>query len=299
MDAAEVIDPARGFANLMSQAAEEADEGKDEAPYGYTRDRETGEMRPKKAPGRGGRRSPSVEDLKEQAAQAPADGPPLDGDRPPDAKAGRRGRGKTAGEDKPPVKVIEWHEGQISRGVNKLYRKAGKIIKVMDPAVGAALVSITRKDEPDDVTVGEAWEDLARTNPRIRKVLLKMIAGGAWGQLLMAHAPVLLALLMKDSVRKLLPFDRVFEAFLSDDSVDGEVPADGTPLEGLTMPDFAQMQAMAQQVAQQMAGQMARGQAPRAPQAPEMTPEEVAEYAAYAAGQASGEPPPDFRPPGT
>lgn len=268
MSDAETVDPAAGFAALMSQAAEEATGPSEEAPYGYTRDKETGQMRPKKSPGRGGRRPPSVEELKEKATEGTAE---ANGDRPPDAKAGRRrGRDAAPGE-KPPAKAVEWHEGQIARGVNKLYRKAGKIIQVMDADVGQALISITRKDDADDVTVGEAWEDLARTNPRVRKFLLKMIAGGVWGQLVMCHAPVFLAILMKDQVRRLIPFERAVEAFLSDDSVDGEVPAQGTPVEGLTPADFQQMQAMAAAMAQQVFLR-AQPSAPRAAQPP-WTPE--------------------------
>jgi hypothetical protein len=135
--------------------------------------------------------------------------------------------------------------------MNKLYAKAGKIIKVMDPEIGNAILSVTRKESDDDVTVGEAWEEIARTNPRIRMFLLKMIAGGAWTQLLMAHAPILLAVVMKDQVRKHIPFMRLVSALLEDDE-------DGTPSDiseafgGLTPDDAEQMANFAQTMATQM-----------------------------------------------
>jgi hypothetical protein len=137
----------------------------------------------------------------------------------------------------------------------------------MDPEIGAAIIDITRKEDDEDVTVGEAWEEIARTNPRIRAFLMKMISGGAWGQLFMCHAPIVLAVLMKESVRKHIPFPRLAEAFLTPDE-DGEAPADGTVADGLTMPDMGQMMAMAQQFAEQaMNGRAAPG-SPRSPEAP-------------------------------
>src|ERR1700733_10552583 len=82
--------PADGFAALMSGAANQATP---EAPFGYTRDRETGEMRPKKTAGRP-RQPPSLDELKASTAPQPG-GAALaapEEDRPP--SGGRRGRGK-------------------------------------------------------------------------------------------------------------------------------------------------------------------------------------------------------------
>ena len=265
-------DVAAGFAALMSKAAEAAAPAVD-APFGYMRDEATGEMRPKKTAGRP-RKSPPVEELKAQkeAAAASGEGAKPE-DRPPDSR--RRPHRRTSDDgkpDEPKPPVVQFREGVIAKGINKLYRKAGKMIRVMDADIGQALIDITRKDtlddgqpDPEDITVGEAWEEIARTNPRIRAFLMKVIAGGAWGQLFMVHAPVLLAILMKDAIRKHIPFSRLFEAFLGDDSEDGEAPAAGTPAEGLTMPDMGQMMAMAQQVA----AQMMNGRMPSSPRPPE------------------------------
>ena len=55
---------------IMEGAREQAADG-GEAPFGYTRDRGTGEVRAKKSPGRGGvKPAPGVEDLKAAAAAA-------------------------------------------------------------------------------------------------------------------------------------------------------------------------------------------------------------------------------------
>lgn len=208
-----------------------------EDPPGLVIDRVTGLPRPKKRPGRprkdagtvpepdGGLNPPlgppSIEELR---AREPA---PRAADRPPGTgKEARRGPGPAA--PKPPPDLPPFRAGPIARGVNRLYAKAGRLVTVGDPDIGRALVSITRKQiivEPDgtqhvdeeDITVGEAWEELARTHPRIRAFLLKAISGGAWAQLFMAHAPILLAVMMKDGIRQRIPFHRLIAAFLSDD----------------------------------------------------------------------------------
>lgn len=250
-------DPLAGFAALMGKAGQDAQPVTDasEAPYGYTRDEATGEMRPKKSPGRP-RKSPSLDDLKAQKeAQVPAPDGSRDGDRAPAAPKGRRGRrarqDQAADRPAPTVPQKFRAEGAIAKGVNQLYRKAGKLVRVMDADVGQALIDITRAEDPEDVTVGDAWEDLARTNPRVKAFLMKMLAGGAWSGLVAVHAPVFMALLMKDSIRKRIPFARLAMAMV-DDSDGEEAPAEGTPMGGLRPEDMAAMMAMAQATAEQM-----------------------------------------------
>lgn len=242
-----------------------------DAPFGYTIDRATGQRRAKLLPGRpvGSKNktpepaaatstlgnSPPLEDLKTAAVKdkQPEDRPP---GKPKKTRTTRRGTEKTE-PDIPPFRA-----GPIAKGMNKLYARAGKIVRVMDPAIGEAILSITRKETDDDVTVGEAWEDLAKTNPRIRAFLLKMIAGGAWGQLFMAHAPIFLAVIMKDGIKKHIPFLKLIEAMLSPDEDGG--PSDiSQALGGLTTEDAEQVMAMAQG----LMGQMGAGLVFKAPNA--------------------------------
>jgi hypothetical protein len=119
----------------------------------------------------------------------------------------------------------------------------------MDPDIGTAIIESTRSTDEDggDDSVGAAWEELARANPRIRGMLLRLIAGGAWGQLLMAHAPILLAVIMKDGIRKHIPFVKLLEALAEPDE-DGQAAAGGLGglLAGMTPEDMQQMAAMAQ-----------------------------------------------------
>lgn len=229
------------------------------APLGYVIDRATGERRPKKKAGR------------PTKASAPRAEPRQDTDRPPDLVPGRikpeskARRGRPPREQAPEEPIAPFRAGPIAKGINRLYRKAGKILSVWDREIGRAVIECTRKDtdpdtgepDPEDTTVGEAWEEIARVYPRIRRVLLKLIEGGAWGQLLMAHAPILLAILMKESIIKHLPMGRLLAAFV-DDSEDGDdwaPEAGGQPdvagmFASLTQEDLAQAAAVFSQFGQ-------------------------------------------------
>lgn len=248
-----------------------------EAPYGYTIDPETGERRPKKTAGRRPRStpaaprpgvSPSLEELKATKDAAPKAKQPTE-DVAPAAPSRKRGRTRpgpkmaaAAPEPKTPFRA-----GPIAKGVNRIYRKAGKIIKVWDPQVGAAVISCTQKEDDDDTTVGEAWEELARVNPRIRAFLERIITGGAWGSLVAAHMPIVLAILLKDSVRERLPMGGLMGAFLDrDDDEQQEGGGLGGLFGDIGPEDAAQMMAMAQNMMAGMMANMPREQpAPRPP----------------------------------
>lgn len=169
---------------------------------------------------------------------------------------------------------MPFRAGPIAKGMNKLYKRAGKLLRVVNPMLGEACISMTRKEDDDDVTVGEAWEELARVNPGIRGFLMKMVTGGAWGTLVMAHAPLLIALLMLEPVASRFPLGRLLAA-IADDNDDMIHPDDeeadpdfpSFPLGGLLAQmgpaDMAQMSAMAQSMMDQMGaratGSMQRG----------------------------------------
>jgi hypothetical protein len=242
-------DPAAGFAAFMNKAREAADVPADPAPYGYKAD-----GTPKKTAGRP-RRSPSVDELKTPEAEdevpaegkggpetATAAGPPPD--RAPDerARAVRKAKGSAAREAVPPYKA-----GLITSGVNRLYRRAGKIVRAMDSDIGTAILESARNTaeagEPDD-SVGAAWDELCKTNPRIRKFVMKCIAGGAWGQLVMAHAPIAMAILMKPAIFRLIPFSKLIASMAEPD--EDTAPGEGGLPGGMTADDAGQMADLAQ-----------------------------------------------------
>jgi hypothetical protein len=254
-------------AEVPGQLAMDPDAPTEEAPYGWTTDPATGIRRPKKTTGR-----------RRTTASTP---PPAPGATPSLEELKAQGKPKKAAEDvapahqhakisflkgtpkpKPePAPVPPFRAGPIAKGVNKLYRRAGKIVRTWDPALGAGIIACTVKDEDDEEgdksTVGEAWEELARINPRIRAFLARAVAGGAWGSLFMAHAPILLAIAMKDSVQRRLPIMRILGALLTDEDDQGEeYPSDlSASMGGMNPEDLAQMM----QFAQGMMGQMGMG----------------------------------------
>lgn len=250
-DAPADFDPGAEFARLMSGAQQAADieAGADpEAPYGWTTDSKTGERRPKKSPGRP-RKPRTAEELR-------ADGPPPA--VPPDETPGKLPRGVRKPADEAAAPEMP-KGGVIAKGVNKLYRRAGRIVRAMDHDIGQAIIECTKPDpeDPEWLTVGEAWEQLARTSPRIRTWLMRMIAGGAWTDLVMAHAPIGAAIVMKPAIMRILPFRKLIESMTEDE--DG----DGGDLGGLSAEDAQKMgermgldlEAMAERVARKMSGE--------------------------------------------
>lgn len=232
----------------------------EEAPYGWRRDRETGQMVPRKRPGR-----PKNPPAPDEVAAAPE----LAREPDPPPGAGNRDKPARPRPNDAPVPPMP-RGGVLAAGINKLYRRAGKILRAFDQDLGQAVIECTRADdlEEGEMTVGEAWEQLARTNPRIRRFLLKAIAGGAWTDLVMAHAPVGIALMLKPSVQRFIPFGRLVESMAEpdDDAGDGEGGLPG----GMTAADFDELKAKAEEQARRMAERMHLN----------VTPEELAEAAA-------------------
>ena len=212
------------------------------APYGWTRDPKTHEWRAKKSPGRPKLHPPPGPE--EIAAAPPVT---ATADQPPPPR-GRKRRTPPTDADTPMPKG-----GVIAKGVDRFYRRGGRFLRIADDELGLAVIECTRPDpdDPDAPTVGQAWEALARDNPRVRAWLLNVLKGGTWQDLLMAHAPIGIALLTRDWVRRLLPgatFERAAEVLLEEDEDTG--PGDLTPADAEDMRQTAEAQA--QRIASKM-----------------------------------------------
>lgn len=231
----------------------------------------TQERRPKKRPGRRSKTakppagpSPALEDLQALGAISEASEDTAPGAPP-------KSRSKPA---EAPAALPPFRAGVIAKGMNKLYRKAGRLLRLFDYDVGTAVIACTRAEDEDDVTVGEAWEEVARSNPRIRAFLLKLMAGGAWSTLGQVHLPILLALLMKESIRSRIPFGGLLDTLLTDDSPD-DPDAEPVPSElaqmmgGINPADVGQMMQVVQGLMGQMAADVPRASnLPRGPVGP-------------------------------
>lgn len=207
----------------------------DNAPYGYTVDRKTGERRPKKIAGR-----PKAE----QEPAEPGDVrslPPVERTKDREPGTGII-KGKTR-KVREPEDIPAFRAGPIAKGMNRLYLKTGKLVRAFDPEVGQAIIDSTKKESEDDVTVGEAWEEIARVNPRVRKFLTKLISGGAWGQLFMAHAPIFLAVVMKPAIISHIPFAKVIESMAEPE--EDTAPGEGGLPGGMTAADADQVMNLA------------------------------------------------------
>ena len=218
----------------VSQPTYEPSEG---APYGYMFDKETGGIRPrKKWPGR---HAPP----REVKTPKPDDAPTAAEDTPPGGHRRKRPFRPQRQASAPAAKPVGMPPpGRITKGVNRLYRRAGKAVRAFDDGIGEAFILISQntagEGEPDD-SVGAAWEDLARANPRIRAALVKLLAGGAWGALIEAHLPVVAAIIVKDAVRRRIPFGRVL-ASMAEPEPDSAPGTGGLPF-GMTMEDAQTM----------------------------------------------------------
>jgi hypothetical protein len=228
----------------------------------------TGERRPKKKPGRRSRTAkpptgatPSLEELQSLGTLSDDSGE----DTAPGAPAKGRRKAMKAQAPLPPFRA-----GVIAKGMNGLYRRAGRIVRIWDYDIGSAIIATTRADDEDDVTVGDAWENVAKTNPRIRAFLLKMMAGGAWTQLATAHLPIFMAIALKDGIRQRIPFMDVAQTFLTDEpDQEGTDPVPSglaQMMGGINPDDMAQMVGMAQAFMGQVAAEVPRpANTPREP----------------------------------
>lgn len=279
------------------------------APYGYMPDASApGGKRPKKRPGRQPKRTAPAPTEPTAAEPAPRDGGaspvevpepapsaaaegaederiPLERteDRAPSRERQRqRGRARAKAPSaaalvhvpKPPKESIPFRAGPIAKGMNKFYRRIGKIIKIANKPLGQAFIEITRKEDEDDVTVGEAWEELARVHPAIRGALMKAVTGGAVGGLIFAHLPILVAVLMLEPIATRFPLGQFLLLLLEldddEEDEDGEeaeggdfpsFPAGGLGdiLAGMSQADMAQALAFAQQMGDQIGTRAAGG----------------------------------------
>lgn len=86
-------------------------------------------------------------------------------------------------EEAPP----EYRPGILVKPLSDLYTAAGTMLLPITVPVGTAFVQNARP-------CAESLDELARTNPQVRKVLMSLLATGAWGKVIAAHFPIILAI---------------------------------------------------------------------------------------------------------
>lgn len=113
--------------------------------------------------------------------------------RPRSARASQPRSDARRTEDSPPRRVTaddalpEYRPGILVKPLTDLYVAVGTMMLPVSSAVGTAFVQ-------NAGTCAESLDELARTNPRVRAVLMGLLTTGAWGKVIAAHMPILLAI---------------------------------------------------------------------------------------------------------
>lgn len=99
-----------------------------------------------------------------------------------------RERKRKARTEKPAAPVPGMpRKGQLARQITQLYVSLGTFMMPLDAACAGAIINAAPQ-------CGEAMENLARENPAVRRAILAMVETSVWGQVIVAHAPIMLAI---------------------------------------------------------------------------------------------------------
>lgn len=131
--------------------------------------------------------------------------PDYDGDQKvlrhaPKVPVGKPGA-KPTGRVKPPPQPVKMPaKGVLKRAVMDIYGFAGMSLSMFRPNIAKVIV-----ENAEDCAA--AWEDLAETNESVRRVLLSLTKTSAWGGIILAHAPIALAIYSEINAPKVEPED--------------------------------------------------------------------------------------------
>lgn len=76
--------------------------------------------------------------------------------------------------------------GTLVKPLTDFYTSIGMLMVPFDPFCGGAVVKSAPK-------CAEAMENLARENPAVRRAILSVIETSVWGQVIVAHSPIIMA----------------------------------------------------------------------------------------------------------
>lgn len=84
---------------------------------------------------------------------------------------------------------IPMPRGGFKGPLTNVYTGIGMSVMPFDPGCGRIIIENAEK-------CAESLDELARTNPAVRRVLMSLITTSAWGAVIMAHAPIMMAIAM-------------------------------------------------------------------------------------------------------
>lgn len=76
--------------------------------------------------------------------------------------------------------------GKLADGLQDIYVTIGMMLMVVDPVCAQAVITAAPE-------CAKSMEKLAKENEAVRRVLLKMLETSAWGSVIAAHLPILMA----------------------------------------------------------------------------------------------------------
>jgi len=81
----------------------------------------------------------------------------------------------------------QYHPGVLVKPLRELYTTAGTLIIPFNKPVGTAFLQNAE-------ACAVALDNAAKVDKQIRRVLMMLVASSAWGQIIAAHMPILLAI---------------------------------------------------------------------------------------------------------
>lgn len=79
--------------------------------------------------------------------------------------------------------------GGLRKPLEDMYTGLGMMLMPFDPSCGKVIIEAAPR-------CAETMDDLAKTNPAVRRILISLVTTSALGAVIMAHAPILMAIAM-------------------------------------------------------------------------------------------------------
>src|SRR5262245_18804549 len=97
--------------------------------------------------------------------------------------------------------------GTLTKPLTEMYQGVGGIVLMFDQPCGTAIVESAEK-------CAETLSELAQRNDAVRRALLALVETNAWGAVVMAHAPIMLAVVMHHTAARGQVSDQEIASFL-------------------------------------------------------------------------------------
>jgi hypothetical protein len=117
-----------------------------------------------------------------------------------------------------------YRAGKFKEPIEQMYGVFGLGLAPFLPRTGMAVLENAEQ-------LATTWDQAARTNPAIKRILDKMISGGGWGAILMAHAPIGMIAVQESGIISKIPFlSRLFPKPQDDEPETPETDDFGNPI---------------------------------------------------------------------